>query len=518
VSNGLCCSNDGALLSVAPVLTNARGHANDMLRARETQIRANIAQAKFQEALQNSSTILGELDIDVSKIDPAAIPSELIKTLALLNPGDITGQSLLRSLLSKPTSTDLRQIGRIRILFYSTRAAYAVKPALMLFIILRMSQLVFLDDEITAESSYALANLSLALTCLGMHDASYLSSKLALALLDRFDHKYSNMVTFLLNSSILQYRQPMQACLESQRQAYRGFVSVGDRDFARMSTNQISQISIMAPERGKMLDDVEREIRQVLTEFSTQYEDSKSLLIMSVMYLQTLLNLKEESPPAGIDDDPTILTGSAMDQEEYLKICEEKGLRDYFRHFYGCRLYLAYLFRRHSLAEDTVKACAELESSKFCSSTEIVVETFYMGLIAADAIQRRKGAESSAADIERWQKMADDSLNSLTTWAKEGSEWNFLHKVALLRAEIAVANGDYDTAISFYQGAIASSGKSSYVNEEALSCERAGLFYFAQGEMEEGKLCLSRAVSLYRAWGARRKALDVLQLMGSWGS
>merc|ERR1719199_79409 len=144
-----------------------------------------------------------------------------------------------------------------------------------------------------------------------MHDASYLSSKLALALLDRFDHKYSNMVTFVLNTSILQYRQPMQACLESLRQAYRGFVSIGDRDFARISINQISQISIMAPERGKVLDDVEREIRQVLTEFSTQYEGSKSLLIMSVMYLQTLLNLKEESPPPGIDDDPTILTGSA---------------------------------------------------------------------------------------------------------------------------------------------------------------------------------------------------------------
>ena len=516
VSNDLCCSNDGALLSVAPVLTNARGHADDMLRARETQIRANIAQAKFEEALQNSSTILGELDIDVSKIDPAAIQSELIKTQALLNPGDITGQSLLQSLLSKPTSTDLRQIGRIRILFCSTRAAYAVKPALMLFIVLRMSQLVFLDDEITAESSYALAQLSLALSCLGMHDASYLSSKLALALLDRFDHKYSNMVTFLLNTSILLYRQPMQACLESQRQVYRGFVSVGDRDFARISINQISQISIMAPERGKVLDDVEREIRQVLTEFSTQYEGSKSLLILSVMYLQTVLNLKEESPPAGINDDPTILTGSAMDQEEYLKTCEEKGVRDYFRFFYGCRLYLAYLFRRHSRAEETVKACAELaQSSKFCASSEIVVETFYMGLIAADAIQRRKGAESSVADIERWQKMANDSLNSLTTWANEGSEWNFLHKVALLRAEIAVANDDYDTAISSYQGAIMGAGKSSYINEEALSCERAGLFYFAQGEMEEGKLCLSRAVSLYRAWGARRKALDVLQLMGS---
>ncbi len=498
------------------MLTNARGHANDMLRAQETQIRANIGQAKMEEALQNSSTVLGELDIDVSKIDPAAIQSELIKTQELLNSGNITGQSLLQSLLSKPTSTDLRQIGRMRILFYSTRAAYAVKPTLMLFIILRMSQLVVLDKEITAESSYAFANLALALTGLGMHDASYLASKLALALLDRFDHTYSNVVTFVLNSSILQYRQPMQACLESQRQAYRGFVSVGDRDFGRMSINLISQMSIMAPERGKMLDDVEREIRQVLTEFSTQHEGSEGLLIMSVMFLQMLLNLMEESPPAGIDDDPTILTGSAMDQEEYLKTCEEKGLRDYYRHFFCCRLYLAYLFRRHSLAEDMVKSCVELaQSSKFCSSTEMIVETFYTGLIAAEAIQRRRGADSSAADIERWQKMADDSLNSLTTWAKEGSEWNFLHKVALLRAEIAVANGDYDTAISSYQGAIASAGKTSYVNEEALSCERAGLFYFAQGEMEKGKLCLSRAVSLYRAWGARRKARDVLQLMGS---
>jgi len=507
--------NGGAMLSVAPVLTNAR-HEDGKLRAHEIQILANIAQAKFQEALQHSAPILGELGINVSNTDPAAIQSELVKTLALLDSSDITGQTVIQSILSKPTSIDSWQIGHMRILCYSARAAYGAKPTLMLFIILRMVQKVVSDNEITAESSYAFANLSFALSGLGIHNVSFLASKLALALLDRFDQKYSNTVVCILNSSTMLFRQPIQACFPALRQCYKDAVSVGDRDYARISINQMSQMHMMAPERGKTLDDVEKEIRQVLTEFSTQMEGSKSLLILSVLHLQMLLNLKEESPigTAGADD-PTILTGNVMNQEEYLQICEEKGVRDYFRFFFCCRLCLAYLFRRHNLAEDMVKACEEIaQLAKFCSSMEIITETFYMGLIAAEANQRRRGVES-APDIERWQQLANSSLKLLTKWAEEGSEWNFLHKADLLRAEIAVANNDYDTAVASYRSAIVGAGKSGYINEEALSCERAGLFYYAQGEVEEGKLYLSRAVSLYKVWGARRKALDVLLLMGS---
>jgi len=277
---------------------------------------------------------------------------------------------------------------------------------------------------------------------------------------------------------------------------------------------QLSPVAIGAPERGKALDDVEKEMSHVLAEFSTQEDGLTNNLVIVILYLQMLLNLKEEN---SVGDaavvDPTVLTGAVMNQEEYLRRCEEEGVHDYIRRFYCCRLYLAYLFHQHSLAEDMVKGCEEVaQLAKFCPFFEIVTETFYMGLIAAEALQQRLGVDS-ASDIERWQQLATNSLNTLTKWAEEGSEWNFLHKAALLRAEIAASTGDADTAASSFQSAIMGARNSCYINEEALSCERAGIFHASQGDIEEARAYLRRAESLYNLWGARRKALDVSQLI-----
>ena len=501
---------------VGPVLANAQ-NTDERIRAREIQILSNIAQTKFQDAIHNSLSVLHELGVDFTNADPTAMKVELAKTQSLFESCASNGQSLQQAILEKPTSTDVRRIGLMRILCCASRAAYVAKPPLMLFVVLRMVQMSLVDEAITAESSYAFAALSFAMSGLGNHDLSCVASKVASALDDRFDKKYTNTVVCLLNMSILPHRQPIQACIESFRQSHKDACSVGDRDWARISINQISQMAIGAPERGKSLDDVEKEIRRVLTGFSTKEEGLTNNLILSVLYLQMLLNLKEESPVGTADvQDPTVLTGTAMHQEEYLKLCEEEGVRDYFRRFYCCRLYLAYLFHDHSLAEEMVKQCEEVaQLARFCPSFEIITETFYMGLIAAEALQQR-GQVDSASDIERWQQLAMSSLDVLTKWAEEGSEWNFSHKADLLRAEIAVAKGDFDMAVSSYQSAIIGAGKSCYINEEALGCERAGMFHMTRGDIEEGKAYLNRAHSLYNAWGARRKAIDISQLIVSY--
>lgn len=510
--DSLGSSNEDALSSSAQALANAK-NTEDRIKAHEIQILANVAQAKFQDAIRESSVVLDGLGIDVSNVEPASIQAEVVKTQSLLESSDITGQKLIHSLVSKPISTDSLQIGLMRILCSSSRAAYAASPPLMLCIILKMVQNVILNEEITAESSYAFGALSVAFCGLGFHQEAHLASKVALALLERFDRKYYSIVVCLVVTGSMPYRQPAQACIDLLRQSYRGACSVGDRNWARISINQISQVSIMAPERGKSLADAEKEIRQMLTEFPTEEEDSKSL-ILAMQYLQLLLNLKEvTSTSMATSIDPTVLTGSALNQEDYLQTCRDKGVRDNFRYFYTSRLYLGYLFRHRDVSEKMADVLEEIAAQgKFCSSFEMIVETFYMGLVAADILQRQM-ASDAATDTKRWQKMVMDSLHSLTKWADEGSEWNFQHKADLLRAEIAVANGDAATAISSYQSAILGAGKSCHINEEALSCERAGLFFVRQGEMEKGKIYLLRAETLYNEWGAHRKAQDVSSLI-----
>ena len=125
-------SNDAAAEAVAPVLTNARA-TDDRIRAREVQILSNIAQTKFQDAILNSLSILQELGIDFSNADPVAMKVELAKTQSLFESSASNGQSILQTILAKPTSTNKRQIGLMRILCCGSRAAYVAKPPLMLF-------------------------------------------------------------------------------------------------------------------------------------------------------------------------------------------------------------------------------------------------------------------------------------------------------------------------------------------------------------------------------------------------
>jgi histidine kinase len=507
------CSNDGAIQYVNPVLANAKS-TDERVRARETQILSNISETKFNDAVHNSLLILQELGLDFSNADTATMKTELVKTQSLIEASSSNGQNLLEKILAKPTSIDSRQIGLMRILSCASRAAYVAEPPLMLLMVLRMVQMTLVSDAITAESSFGFAGLSFAMSGLGNHNLSYLASKVASALDDRFDKKYTCSVNCLINIGSVGYFQPMQAIIESFRQSLKHALSVGDWDWARISIIQQSPVAIGAPERGKTLGDVENEIRQVLMVFSSQEDGLKNNLVVSILYLQMLLNLKEDNAIGDADViDPTVLTGAVMNQQEYLRRCEEEGVRDYIRRFYSCRLYLAYLFHQHSLAEDMVNKCEEVaQLAKFCPFFEIITETFYMGLIAAEALQQRTGVDS-ASDIERWQQLAMNSLNTMTKWADEGSEWNFSHKAALLRAEIAVGTGDIDTAVSSFQSAIMGARNSCYVNEEALSCERAGIFHASRGDMEEARVHLRRAQSLYDLWGARRKALDVSQLI-----
>jgi predicted ATPase len=501
-------SNEEAVASITQVLASAK-NTEDRVKAHEIQILANIAQANFQDAIRSSSAILNEMGVSISDLDPVVIQSEVVKTRALLESNDAMDQKLIQSILSKPKSTNSQQIALMRILCFSSRAAYAINPPLMLYIILKMVQNVVLDEEITAESSYAFGALSVAFSGLGFHNTAHLASKIALALLEQFDRKYYNIVDCLVVMGSMPYRQPAQACIELLRQSYEGCCSFGDPDWRRMSMNQISQHVIMTPERGKTLDDAEREVRQMLVE-----EPPASLLSLTHVFLQMLLNLKESNSTCSSHDakDPTVLTGEAMNQERYLQTCQEKGLRDYFRYFFSARLFLAYMFRRYDVAEEMAESCGEIaQQVKFCSASEWIIETFYMGLAAAAILQRQ--AVPNTTDVGRWQGMATESLDSLTKWADEGSEWNFRHKADLLKAEIAVGTGDIDTAVSSFQSAIMGARNSCYINEEALSCERAGIFHVSRGDMEEGSAYLLRAKTLYSEWGAHRKAQDISLLM-----
>ena len=197
-----------------------------------------------------------------------------------------------------------------------------------------------------------------------------------------------------------------------------------------------------------------------------------------------------------------------MDQDKMMALCDEKQLFRTKHYISFCRLWLAYLFRRYDTAAEMIDSCQELVKIIRLDVVWIkIFETLYIGLTAAAMLRQGTGEE------EKWRGLATGALDKVILWAEDCCEWNFRHKVDLLRAELAVADGEIEAAEAAYDGAIRGAEERHFFNEHALACERYGLFHLERGSVVDAKICLSKAEQLYRDWGAVRKADDVSEMM-----
>ncbi|WP_437815281.1 AAA family ATPase [Sorangium sp. So ce1078] len=92
----------------------------------------------------------------------------------------------------------------------------------------------------------------------------------------------------------------------------------------------------------------------------------------------------------------------------------------------------------------------------------------------------------------------------LGEWAR-GCPDNFLHKHALVCAEIARLRGQEPEAIRLYEHAIASAREGGFVQHEAIACELTAGFYGARGLSTPEAAYLQKARAGFFRWGAHAK-------------
>ncbi|WP_438031961.1 AAA family ATPase [Sorangium sp. So ce204] len=92
----------------------------------------------------------------------------------------------------------------------------------------------------------------------------------------------------------------------------------------------------------------------------------------------------------------------------------------------------------------------------------------------------------------------------LGAWAASGPD-NFLHKHALVRAEIARLRGQDVEAMGLYEQAISSAREGGFVQHEAIACELAARLYRDHGLSTPADAYLLKARAAYFRWGAHAK-------------
>ncbi|XXY23466.1 AAA family ATPase [Sorangium sp. So ce216] len=141
------------------------------------------------------------------------------------------------------------------------------------------------------------------------------------------------------------------------------------------------------------------------------------------------------------------------------------------------------------------------------SFPEVAEYHFYSALARA---ARHDAAPPSAG--ERPQDLTELLAHheQLEVWASSCPE-NFVHRAALVGAEIARVGSEWEKAAQLYEQAIRAARESGFVHDEALAYEIASRFYRARGFDLIAATYLREARAGYARWGADGKVKQIDQ-------
>ena len=194
-------------------------------------------------------------------------------------------------------------------------------------------------------------------------------------------------------------------------------------------------------------------------------------------------------------DDPRFLRGEILDCDEELSL--EKKRSDPMVHLWTkfyC-LFVAYYFYDYDLAAEFCVGLIE----KLQKSGATVNGISAVGLIFYEAV--------ALLASNKWHRRLSyirRGIRKLEFYAKH-APLNFLGKVHLLKAELAVATKSNTDAIPEFMSAILFSRESGFTMEEALANERLGVFFLSLDQTDKGANHLRESVKLYQSWGSVAK-------------
>ncbi|MDC3955826.1 AAA family ATPase [Polyangium jinanense] len=194
-----------------------------------------------------------------------------------------------------------------------------------------------------------------------------------------------------------------------------------------------------------------------------------------------------------------MLDGSVLDQEAFEARLDPKDMEGAHGYYYILRAQALFVLGcPREAAAATTLASAE-NPAKIRTSPLFVDHVFYRALALAALCD--EASPSEPRDLPEGLLSGERQLG---VWASNCPE-NFLHKHALLRAEIARLRGQEAEAIRLYEQAISSAREHGFVQYEAIACELAAGFYRARGLSIAADAYLQKARAGYFRWGAHAK-------------
>jgi len=468
------------------VLEN-RKELMDAVRPYAIRINALKAQNKLQEAIDTGLEVLEQLGEKFPKKGPLPfVMVDLIRTKIKLMGKDED------AIANLPEMTNSHKAAALRILNDIASPVYWARPEILPFIIFRMVRLS-LKYGVTEISAFGFATYGL-LMCgvLGDMSTGYRFGQIGLALLDRFEaKKWLSQIYTPIYALINHWSEHVHKSLDPFLYSYKVGFETGAIEYACINVNIYCNHIYLG---GKPLEESEREMK-MFSEQMLKYKQETNYNYNEA-YRQAALNL------LGKSDDPTVLSGEAYDEKEMAPIHEERKDRAGTFLIHQNNMMLKYLFHQYDEALEHAVLTRPLLDAVL-AKYDVAIFWFYEGLVNMAAAREKSGRE-----VDSMLRRAKKNISQFKKWAKF-CPVNHQHKLDLLMAEMAWCKGREDKARKHFDLAIKGAEKGEFLNEEALSLERTGLYYLATGQEFIAENYLRKAYQIYKEWGAAAKMKDL---------
>lgn len=450
----------------------------------EIRTEAYNAQGRPLDALAHAFDVLDALGVRCPR-EPGY--DEVVAEMTAA--GQLLAGRSLESLEDAPDIEDPAIRSAVGLICKVYSSAYVASPFVFAVLTLRQFQLV-VEHGNCAQSALSYAVYGLLMAGLANDvETAYAFGALADRMLERPEiRRFEAQALHLFNCHTRMWKEPLQACADGERQAWRVGLETGEMEFGSYGGHVASKYALF---HGDELVALRAEMEQYAEGMARYRQDIARN--SHLPWLQAVINLTEPV------EQPHRIAGAVLDARRARPALEAVNDRMSISNALTAELLLCVIFEEFEAAvEAGTEGAAFLDAvlSQFNQPLHMFLDAF------ARLVWWHDAPEDVRADL---LTTADASLATLAGWAKSAPA-NLAGKVALLEAERMAINGDLHGARERYDDAIELCRRHAFRLDGAIAFEAASRFYRRIGRKAPARHYIVDAHAAYLSWGADTKA------------
>ncbi|WP_437282400.1 AAA family ATPase [Sorangium sp. So ce375] len=451
----------------------------------------NVTRGQYARAVEIGLSCLRACDVDLP-LHPtdAQIEKETESVWQAL------GDRAIEDLIRLPPMTHPEIKTTMGVLQSVSLPAFFVDPNLYNLVVMRMVKLSLRHGN-AEHSAVAYAAFAMVISSrFGRYQEAYLFGRLGHDVADRSGLLTTkSVVVILFGHYVIFWTRHYRETYSYTRDGFSAAVESGNLNNACLNCIWAALFPLLS---GELLEDVLHEVEERLGFVrGVGYGFAHNALLGGYAMIQTL-----RGRPVRL----SMPDGSELDPPAFEARLEEGGELETARDFYYS-LKAQALFVLGSPREALAAATRAIaEHPPRVGPHALIAESFYYRALALAAVCDDAHGAHEAQPSPLWvlPEGLIECERQLGEWATSGPD-NFLHKHALVRAEIARLLGREPEASRLYEQAIAAAREGGFVQHEAIACELAAEFYRARGLSMPADSYLRNARAAYFRWGAHAK-------------